>query len=141
MGLERSLTVQPTETDLKIMQQIAADALEAGFLGISIDMFPWHRMAGKWRGHTIPSQHAKFQEYAMLANLCREKDRVFQVTPNLQILSSFLDILRLGSGIGKKQLRLTILSALDAVHQRQLWRIFPILLFIWNRVLGGNVRF
>lgn len=141
MGLERSLTAQPTKIDLKIMQQIATDALEAGFLGISIDMFPWHRMTGKWRGYTIPSQHAKFQEYAMLAALCRQKDRVFQVTPNLQRLSSFLDILRLGSGIGKKQLRLTILSALDAVHQRQLWRIFAPLLFIWNRLLGGNVRF
>ncbi|MBD2183219.1 D-aminoacylase [Planktothrix sp. FACHB-1355] len=141
MGLERSLTVQPTESELKTMQQMAADALEAGFVGISIDMFPWHRMSGEWRGCTIPSQHAKLKEYAMLADLCREQDLVFQVTPNLQRLASFLDIMRMGSGIGQKPLRLTVLSALDAVHDRKLWRLFSPLLFIWNRILKGNVRF
>lgn len=141
MGLERSLTVQPSETELKTMQQIAADALDAGFVGISIDMFPWHRMSGEWRGCTIPSQHAKLPEYAMLANLCRERDLVFQVTPNLQKFASFLDILRMGSGIGQKPLRLTVLSALDAVHDRKLWRIFSPLLYFWNQILKGNVRF
>ncbi|WP_321206637.1 D-aminoacylase [Tolypothrix tenuis] len=140
MGLERSLTVQPTKFELKLMQRIAADALDAGFVGISIDMFPWHRMSGEWRGYTIPSQHAKFKEYAMLARLCKQRDRVFQVTPNLQKLASFVEILRMGSGFGKR-LRLTVLSALDAVHNRQLWRLFSPLLFIWNRLLNGNVRF
>ncbi|MDX2100137.1 MAG: amidohydrolase family protein [Leptolyngbyaceae cyanobacterium bins.59] len=142
MGLERSLTVQqPTTTDRTTMQQIARNALEAGFTGISIDMFPWHLMTGEWKGHTIPSQHAQFGEYAMLANLCREADRVFQVTPNLQRLLSFVDIIRMGTGIGRKPLRMTVLSALDAVHDRRLWRAFSPLLFLWNRLLGGNVRF
>ncbi|MBD2207491.1 D-aminoacylase [Calothrix sp. FACHB-1219] len=139
MGLERSLTVQPSKFELKLMQRITADALDAGFVGVSIDMFPWHRMSGEWQGDTIPSQHAKFREYAMLANLCKKRDRVFQVTPNLHQLTSFVDILRMGSGFGKP-LRLTILSALDAVHNRQLWRIFAPILFIWNRLLNGNVR-
>ncbi|BAY60077.1 hypothetical protein NIES22_01340 [Calothrix brevissima NIES-22] len=139
MGLERSLTVQPSKFELKLMQRITADALDAGFVGVSIDMFPWHRMSGEWQGDTIPSQHAKFREYAMLANLCKKRDRVFQVTPNLHKLTSFVDILRMGSGFGKP-LRLTILSALDAVHNRQLWRIFAPILFIWNRLLNGNVR-
>ncbi|OUL25410.1 N-acyl-D-aspartate/D-glutamate deacylase [Nostoc sp. T09] len=141
MGLERSLTVQPSKFELKIMQRITADALDAGFIGVSIDMFAWHRMSGQWQGCTIPSQHAKFKEYAMLAKLCRQSDRVFQVTPNLQKLASFVDILRMGSGIGKRSLRLTVLSALDAVHDRKLWRIFSPILFIWNRILNGNVRF
>ncbi|MBW4643204.1 MAG: D-aminoacylase [Goleter apudmare HA4340-LM2] len=140
MGLERSLTVPPSKFDLKIMQRITADALDAGFVGVSIDMFPWHRMSGEWQGCTIPSQHAKFPEYAMLAKLCRQRDLVFQVTPNLQKLGSFVDILRMGSGFGKP-LRLTILSALDVVHDRNLWRIFSPILLIWNRFLNGNVRF
>jgi N-acyl-D-aspartate/D-glutamate deacylase len=141
MGLERSLTVQPSKFELKVMQRITADALAAGFVGVSIDMFPWHRMSGEWQGQTIPSQHAKFKEYAMLAKLCQQSDRVFQVTPNLQKLASFVDILRMGLGIGQRPLRLTVLSALDAVHDRKLWRIFSPILFIWNRILNGNVRF
>lgn len=141
MGLERSLTAQPSEIELKNMQKVSTDALEAGFVGISIDMFPWHIMSGEWRGCTIPSQHAKFKEYAMLANICRKRDRVFQVTPNLQRLGSFADILCMGLGIGRRPLRLTVLSALDAVHDRKLWRIFSPILIVWNRLLGGNVRF
>lgn len=141
MGLERSLTVDPTPAELNQMEQIAKSALEAGFIGISIDMFPWHRMSGEWRGCTIPSQHAKLPEYARLAALCREGDRVFQVTPNLQRLASFWDIIGLGSGIGQRPLRLTVLSALDAVHNRLMWRVFAPLLWMWNRLLRGNVRF
>jgi N-acyl-D-aspartate/D-glutamate deacylase len=142
MGLERSLTEEATKNDLKKMEEIAIQALEAGFLGISIDMFPWHMMSGEWQGYTIPSQHGKFKEYAMLANLCRERDLVFQVTPNIKKLTSFLEILWMGLGIGrKKPLRLTVLSALDAVHNRQMWKIFSPLLLIWNGILGGNVRF
>ncbi|MCT7994962.1 N-acyl-D-amino-acid deacylase family protein [Laspinema olomoucense] len=141
MGLERSLTVDPTPGELNQMELIAESALEAGFIGISIDMFPWHRMSGEWRGCTIPSQHAKLPEYARLAHLCRQRDRVFQVTPNLHRLASFLDIIALGSGIGQPPLRLTVLSALDAVHNRNLWRVFSPLLWIWNRLLRGNVRF
>lgn len=141
MGLERSLTVEPNDAELQTIKAIAENALEAGFTGISIDMFPWHRMSGQWRGNTIPSQHANQKEYAMLAALCRQRDRVFQVTPNLQRLTSFLNIILMGIGIGRKPLRMTILSALDAVHDRRLWRVFAPLLFIWNRLLGGNVRF
>nr|MBA3922395.1 amidohydrolase family protein [Nostocaceae cyanobacterium] len=141
MGLERSLKDQPSKAERHTMREITAAALDAGFLGVSIDMFPWHMMSGEWQGYTIPSQHAEFGEYAMLAKLCRQRDLVFQVTPNIQRLTSFLEILWMGLGIGRKPLRLTVLSALDAVHNRQMWKIFSPLLWIWNRILGGNVRF
>ncbi len=140
MGLERSLTQQPSAAELATMHQIASAALDAGFIGISIDMFPWHRMSGVWCDYAIPSQNAQFREYAMLADLCRERDRVFQVTPNITRLQSFGEILYMGRG-GHKPLRVTLLSALDTVQHRQLWRIFPLLLFLWNRIGGGNARF
>jgi N-acyl-D-aspartate/D-glutamate deacylase len=141
MGLERSLTDQPSAAELKAMGAIAQSALDAGFLGISIDMFPWHWMSGQWSDHTIPSQHAQFKEYAYLANLCRQNNRVLQVTPNPQQLDSFWHVIRLGVGLGQKPLKMTVLSALDVVHARQLWRFFAPLLCIWNGLLGGNVRF
>ncbi len=141
MGLDRSITDDPTPDDLARMKATAQAALAAGFIGISIDMFPWHMMSGAWRGQTIPSQHAKLPEYAMLADLCRERDVVFQVTPNLQRLASFVDIFRLSLGIWRRPLRTTVLSALDAVHDRRLWRVFSPILYFLNRLLGGNVRF
>jgi N-acyl-D-aspartate/D-glutamate deacylase len=141
MGLERSLKNQPSKFELKIMERIAADALEAGFIGISIDMFPWHRMSGEFSGYSIPSQHAKFKEYAMLADVCRQRDLVFQVTPNIKRIGSFLEIFWMSLGVIRKPLRLTVLSALDAVHNRKMWRMFAPMLFIWNRIFQGNTRF
>ncbi|MBE9197028.1 amidohydrolase family protein [Synechocystis sp. LEGE 06083] len=141
MGLERSLTDQPTPLELKTMGNILQNALEAGFLGFSIDMFPWHWMSGQWSAHTIPSQHAQFPEYDYLANLCRQANRVLQVTPNPQNLASFWHVFCLGMGLGQKPLKMTVLSALDFVHARQLWRGFAPLLALWNNILGGNVRF
>ncbi len=141
MGLERSLKERATDDELERMRRIAREALDAGFIGISIDMVPWHMMSGELRGRTIPSQHADLREYKMLADVCRERDAVFQVTPNPQRMLSLVDILRMSHGLGRRPLRITVLAALDSVSNRRLWRIFSPLLFALNRLLGCNIRF
>ena len=141
MGLERSLHAYATDDELKSMRRLAEEALDAGCAGISVDMVPWHMMSGRFRGRTIPSQHADFREVAMLAEVCRERDAVFQVTPNPQKPVSFANILRLSQGGTKLPLRVTVLSALDSVVNRRLWRLFPATLFVMNRLLGCNLRF
>ncbi|MBI5247639.1 MAG: amidohydrolase family protein [Elusimicrobia bacterium] len=141
MGLERSLREFATPRELERMEDLAATAFEAGALGISVDMVPWHMMSGKFAGRTVPSQHAGFTEYARLAELCRRHDRVFQVTPNPQKPWTIFWILWLAMGAFRSPLRVTILTALDAVHNRWLWRLFPICLFVFNRILGCNIRF
>jgi len=141
MGLERSLTDRATVNDLAKMRSIAIDALDAGFIGISIDMFPWHMMSGAWRGRSIPSQHADFREYSMLADVCRDRDAVFQAIPNPQRSISMFELIRMGLGLGRPPLRMTILAALDTVQNRLLWRLFAPMLFVLNRILGCNIRF
>ncbi len=141
MGLERSLKEPATDDELEEMRRLAREALEAGLTGISVDMVPWHMMSGEHRGHTIPSQHADYREYKMLAEVCREFDAVFQVTPNPKMMSSVRDIFKMSLGIIRRPLRVTILAALDAVGDRRLWRIFRPLLFFFNTLLGSNIRF
>lgn len=141
MGLERSLKERATDDELKRMRRMAREAIDAGFIGVSIDMVPWHMMSGELRGRTIPSQHADLREYKMLADVCRERDAVFQVTPNPQRMLSLVDILRMSHGLGRRPLRITVLAALDSVSDRRLWRIFSPLLFALNRLLGCNLRF
>lgn len=141
MGLERSVKELATDTELDQMRRIAAGAIDAGLLGISIDMVPWHMMSGTHRGRTIPSQHADLREYRMLAEVCRARDGVFQVTPNPQRSTSLLDILRLSLGLLRRPLRITVLAALDSVAERRLWRVFRPLLFVLNTLLRCNVRF
>jgi N-acyl-D-aspartate/D-glutamate deacylase len=141
MGLERSLKDQATVDEIERMKRIAADALDAGLIGISIDMVPWHMMSGALKGRTIPSQHADFSEYDALARVCRQRDAVFQVTPNPQNLDSLRWILRMSVGLKRRPLRITILAALDSVTDRKLWRAFPALLAVFNRLLRCNIRF
>lgn len=139
MGLERSLKEHATDAELMEMRRLAEEALGAGFAGISVDMVPWHMMSGERRGRTIPSQHADYREYAMLADVCRQFDAVFQVTPDPQRRRSLLDIFRMS--LKRPALRVTVLAALDSVAQPQLWRVFQPMLFVINKLLGGNVRF
>jgi N-acyl-D-aspartate/D-glutamate deacylase len=141
MGLERSLRDPATAAELDHMRRIAAEAIDAGLIGVSIDMVPWHMMSGEHRGRTIPSQHADLREYRMLAEVCRQRDAVLQVTPNPQRAASLLDILRMSVGLRRRPLRVTVLAALDTVADRRLWRVFRPLLFVLNTLLRCNVRF
>jgi N-acyl-D-aspartate/D-glutamate deacylase len=141
MGLERSVKELATDAELDQMRRIAAGAIDAGLLGISVDMVPWHMMSGTHRGRTLPSQHADLREYRMLAEVCRARDAVFQVTPDPQRSTSLLDILRLSLGLLRRPLRITVLAALDSVADRRLWRVFRPLLFVLNTLLRCNVRF
>lgn len=141
MGLSRSLHDKATEEELSEMVALASRALDAGCLGISVDMVHWHKVSGPFAGASLPSHHGDYREYKALAELCRERDAVFQVTPDPRNPVTFLNILRLSPGLFRAPLRCTILSALDMSLNRQFWRFFPFILFIFNRLLGCNIRF
>jgi len=141
MGLERALHERATDADLARMRTLALAALDAGCIGISIDMLHWHKVAGAFAGRSVPSHYADAREYRMLAELCRERDAVFQATPNPQAPSSFLLLLGMCVGLFRPPLRATIVSALDVPEHPHAWRAFPAVAFVVNRLLGGNLRF
>jgi N-acyl-D-aspartate/D-glutamate deacylase len=141
MGLERSLRDHATKDELKKMRKFAEEALDAGCIGISVDMVHWHKVSGRFSGAALPSHHAHYQEYKMLASVCRERDAVFQMTPNPENFLTFVNILRLSPGFFQPPLRNTILSALDMSEYPWLWRVFPAITFICNRLLNCNIRF
>jgi N-acyl-D-aspartate/D-glutamate deacylase len=141
MGLERSLHEAASDDDLARLRALAGQALDAGCFGISVDMVHWHKVSGAFAGRSVPSHYADAREYRMLADLCRERDAVFQVTPNPQNGLSFLLILAMSTGLFRPPLRATVLSALDMSDHPQLWRLFPLVTFVVNRLLGGNLRF
>lgn len=81
------------------MEAIVEEAIKAGYLGVSIDMLPFHRWAGvytpKFMGYSVPSQLASKSEYKRLSNVLRKHNRVLQITPNAVDKTSFGTILRL----------------------------------------------
>lgn len=141
MGLRRSLFELADDTELARMRALAKEALEAGCLGISVDMVHWHKVSGAYAGRSVPSHHAALREYRMLAELCRGHDAVFQVTPNPRNPLTMLFILGMAVGLARPPLRATVLSALDMTDAPQLWRFFPLATALVNGLLGGNLRF
>lgn len=141
MGLSRSLHDHSTPEELERMIDLARRALDAGCIGVSVDMVHWHKVSGPFAGASLPSHHADYQEYKALAELCRERNAVFQVTPDPRNPITFFNILGFCPGLFRAPLRCTILSALDMSLNRQFWRLFPAVLFLFNRILGSNIRF
>jgi N-acyl-D-aspartate/D-glutamate deacylase len=142
MGMERSLSVSKAEPDeVKKMQRIVDDALAEGYLGLSIDMLPWHRLDGEpFRGISVPSQHAHPSEYRSLADVLRRRDRILQATPNALTKSTVAILGMLSTGIGRKPLRTTIVAAMDVKTDRKVYRIATLGGTILNKLFRANIR-
>jgi N-acyl-D-aspartate/D-glutamate deacylase len=147
MGLDRSFMERDaTEDELKKMEKIIEDAMDVGYLGISIDMLPFHRWAGvyseKYLGFSVPSQRAAKSEYRRLSNVVRNRNRVLQITPNAVDKTSFATILRLSQGgFFKKSLKTTIVAALDLKSNEKIYNLLKLLGFIGNDILRANMKF
>src|SRR5262249_9527685 len=72
MGVERSLTkrIAPTRDELARMESLLREALDAGYLGLSIMTLPWDKMDGsEFRGRPMPSVFARWSEYRALSRI------------------------------------------------------------------------
>jgi N-acyl-D-aspartate/D-glutamate deacylase len=87
MGLERSLTagLRPSKVELARMDAWLDEALDAGYLGLSISTLPWDKMDGEeastYRSRPMPSVFATWSEYRHLARALRARGRVQQGVP------------------------------------------------------------
>jgi N-acyl-D-aspartate/D-glutamate deacylase len=142
MGMERSLKVSTPERDeIRKMQSIVGDAMAEGYLGLSIDMLPWHRLDGEpFRGISVPSQHARAGEYRKLASVVRKRDRILQATPNALTKSTVAILGMLSTGIGRKPLRTTIVAAMDMKTDRKVYRIATTIGTTLNKLFRANLR-
>ena len=142
MGMERSLQVSKAEPqEVRQMQKLVEEAIDEGYLGLSIDMLPWHRLDGEpFRGISVPSQHAHPSEYRSLAEPVRASDRVLQATPNALTKSTVATLGMLSAGIGRKPLRTTIVAAMDVKTNRAIYKIATIGGTVLNKFFRANIR-
>ncbi len=142
MGMERSLKVAKAEPgEIGAMKKIVDEALDEGYLGLSIDMLPWHRLDGEpYCGISVPSQHAHPNEYRSLASVVRRRDRVLQATPNALTKSTVATLGMMSTGIGRKPLRTTIVAAMDMKTNRRVYRIATIGGAVLNTLFRANIR-
>ncbi len=147
MGTDRAfMQAKASEEELQKMEKVLQDAIDAGYLGLSIDMLPFHRWAGvyspKYLGISVPSQRAAKSEYFRLAKVLRKRKKVLQITPNAVDKTSFVTILRLSQGgFFGKRLRTTIVAALDLKSNEKIYKLLKLLGFLGNDILGAQMKF
>jgi N-acyl-D-aspartate/D-glutamate deacylase len=116
MGLDRATRkdVRPTERELAGMEAKLAEALDAGFIGMSAQELLFDKLDGEvCRSRTLPSTYAKGRERRRLYRHLRKRDRVLQAGPDIGNPMSFLGLFSASTCIRRKKLKVSLLSAAD----------------------------
>ncbi len=144
MGLQDSITREPTDTELKRMGELVEKGMREGYVGFSTDGLPFHFLANQPNTHSqIPTQFAPYRELKFLTNIVRRYGRVWQATPpkddKLATLRNFL--LTSGRLFGRT-LKVTAVAAIDVHSDRRIVRMGKTLSRILNGwLLKGFFRF
>jgi len=133
---------RPHTDELRRMSELLTEALDAGFLGLSTMTNPWDKLDGdRYRSRSLPSTYAHWSEYRALHRVLRRRDAILQSIPNLNTKYDVLFFLASSTGLGRKPLKTSLLSAADPKSDRWLWRIFGPLSWLANTPGRGNFRF
>ncbi len=144
MGLEDSVSRDPTERELQAMESLLKTALEQGYLGMSTDGLPFHYLANDPNtAKRIPTQFASFGELKQLLKVVREHDRVWQTTPIIESPAMALFYFTLTSGrLFGKTLKTSALAAVEQALAPKAMRPFLGLAGLMNsKFFQGDIHF
>ena len=116
MGLDRATRkeIKPTRRQRQRMEEMLREALDAGFVGMSAQQLLFDKLDGEvCRSRTLPSTYAKGRERRRLYKILRKRDRVLQAGPDIGNPMSFVGLFSASTGIRRKKLKLSLLSAAD----------------------------
>ena len=144
MGLQDSISREPTEAELQQMETLLAQAMDQGYLGMSTDGLPFHYLANE--PHTdqrIPTQFASFKEMKRLLKVVRDRNRVWQTTPILENRAkAFLYFLLTSGRLFGRTLKTSALSTIEFVLAPKAHKGFLGFASLVNsRLLRGNIHF
>ncbi|APW43971.1 N-acyl-D-amino-acid deacylase family protein [Rhodoferax saidenbachensis] len=143
LGKERCM--QPTQLNWgeeNALRSVLHAAMDAGFLGLSVDMLQWHRWKGfKYNGASAPSHYASMAEFRMLAGVLRQRGRTMQATPDAGRRHLVPLLAMMSHGLGRKPMKLSMLTSLDFTSNRQLGPLTRALASVINKGLQGDMRF
>tara|TARA_R110001599_G_scaffold353884_2_gene602417 strand:- start:109430 stop:111301 length:1872 start_codon:yes stop_codon:yes gene_type:complete len=144
MGLQESISREPTEAELAQMEVLLSQAMDQGYLGMSTDGLPFHYLANQ--PHTdkrIPTQFASFSEMKRLLKVVRDRGRVWQTTPILENRAkAFLYFLLTSGRLFGKTLKTSALSAVRFALAPNASRAFLGFAALANSgLLQGNIHF
>lgn len=142
MGLHRATdrAVVPTPQEMARMEELLAEALEMGFLGLSTMCLKWDKVDGdrEW-SKSLPSTYARWREVSRLNRLLRRYGRVHQGAPNAANPLQVTQYLRETLGWFRKPLKTTLIAMIDLKGNPTVRPMANLVGWIAN-ALRGNFR-
>jgi N-acyl-D-aspartate/D-glutamate deacylase len=139
MGLLKATDskVKPTEEELKDMENLLKESLDAGFLGLSTMRLTWDKLDGDraW-SKSLPSTYASWKEISRLVKQVRVRNRVHQGAPNAATPLQIFQYIGESLGIGRKALKTTLISQMDLKGSRYLTYLTKLASFVANAFKG-----
>jgi N-acyl-D-aspartate/D-glutamate deacylase len=143
MGLDRSTRseVRPTDAEQARMETMVAEAIDAGFIGMSSQQLLFDKLDGEvCRSRTLPSTYAKARELRRLKALLRRAGRALQSGPDIThpqdiFLQAFRSI-----GWFRPRLKTSLLASADMKSAPWGLPMISGLAKVVN-LLGGDFRF
>ncbi|MCX6398587.1 MAG: amidohydrolase family protein [Propionibacteriales bacterium] len=142
MGLDRATRkeIRPTAAEQRRMEQMLAEALDAGFVGMSSQQLLFDKIDGdRCRSRTLPSTYARRREMSRLAAHLRGRGRVMQAGPDVKNPFTIVEHAARSLGVGRARLKTSLLSAADIKAIPAVIHVMGPLSRIANR-LGGDFR-
>ncbi len=143
MGLERAADqAPPSPAELDRMERLLGEALDAGFLGLSVMTTRLEKMDGDrvW-SRPLPSSYAGWGEFARLFGVLRDRDAVMQGAPNAVTKINLFAFLWQAAGLGRaRPLRTTMITAMDLKAHPTMHVGTRVVGFVANRLLRGDFR-
>ena len=144
MGLQDSISRDPTEEELDRMAELLQDAMQQGYLGMSTDGLPFHYLANTPNtDKRIPTQFAGFRELKRLLQVVRENGRVWQTTPIIENRAKAFLYFMLSSGrLFGRTLKTSALSVMEFVLMPKAHRGFLGFAGLLNsKLFKGDIHF
>lgn len=144
MGLQDSVSRDPTPDELNRMEALMEKGMGEGYVGFSTDNLPFHFLANQPNARKqIPTQFASYSELKRLTSVLRKWGRVWQATPPKDSKYTTLRNFLLTSGrLHGKPLKTTATAAIDVHTDKSITKMGFILSALLNSwLLKGLFRF
>ncbi len=144
MGLEDSISREPTDEEIEQMVALVEKAMKEGYVGFSSDGLPLHYLANDpHRNEKIPAQHAPWKEIKAIGDVVRKYNRTWQATPDPDNLLTTIRTFGMTSGRFYGQpLRMTATAAMDLhANKRGADGLLKFSKLLNSKFLGGDFTF
>lgn len=143
MGIDRSLDPRQRASEQEIRRMVHGleEALDEGFIGISMQHNPWDKMDGRHWSKLLPAAYAKGPERRALTKVVRRRGAHLQGVPNLVNRVGALWYMMQSSAFFMRQpLKTSMVAMMDLKGDPYIRGILSKLTAFFNRVCGAEFR-